>query len=122
MGMDAHLMRVRNLRQPEAENFWDNAIDLRSEEAWEDDEFTSVAELWSGRKFWELHEAIAPKDYECGEWIEVTKPMLEAMLDFATRNPDYFGGFNSVPELCRALYSYDMARKHGWIYAYEADW
>ena len=122
MGMDAYLVRVRNLKQPKQEDFWDKCISVRTHEAWDNDDMSAPAELWYGRKFWDLHEAIADKDYENGEWIEVSKEMLEKMVEFASHNPDYFGGFNSVPALCQALYSYDEAHENGWIYAYECDW
>lgn len=123
MGMDAHLLRVRNINQPKTSDFWDKVIDLRDKEAWENDDYTSPAQLWYGRKFWDLHEFMFPTaEYECGEYVEITKPMLERMVDYAARHIDYFGGFDRMPELCQALYEYDNARARGWIYVYEADW
>ena len=122
MGLDQHLLRVRNLKQCKQPDFWDNVITRRDNDSWEYDNFEKPAILWYGRKFWDLHEYIFTTSYENGEFVEVDKATLERMLDFATHNTDFFGGFNGVLELCRALYDYDAAHERGWIYVYEADW
>lgn len=124
MGMDMYLFRARNKKQFNEEGFWNKCIDLRDMNKWEDDDFTSPAQLWYGRKFWALLEYVFPEydDKMCGEFIEVNKTTLERMIEFACNHPDYFGGFNTVPALCQALYSYDEARKNGFSYFMECDW
>lgn len=124
MGMDMYLFRARNKKQFNEEGFWDKCIDLTSVEAWENDEFTSPALLWYGRKFWSLLENVFPEydDKMYGEYVKVDKETLEKMVDFACHHPNYFGTFNTVPELCQALHSYDEACKNGFSYFMESDW
>ena len=75
------------------------------------------------RKFWDLH-------YELGLYglddyandVPMTKEDVERALDFATHNEDYFGGFNTVPQLCELLRDYDDYKKDGWEIVYNANW
>lgn len=122
MGMDAYLYRVHNRREVENDNFFEKCITLNNSDAWEQDEFKSSAELWYGRKFWDLHHAVFGHNYENGTYVEVTKEMLEKMLIFAAKNTDYFGGFNTVEALCWAYHYYDEMIEHGFILLYECDW
>lgn len=120
MGMDARLVKCRNLKQPEQQDFWNNCITTDAWHEYKNKDRPAV--LWYGRKNWDLHNEIFGNDYECGEWVEVTKETLDKMLDFAAHNPDYFGDFETVPSLCRARYYYDTIHEAGWIFAYECDW
>lgn len=127
MGMDAYLYRVKNKKQPEQLNFFNECIQLRDKSYYEkEDNYDKPAELWYARKFYDLQKYIetdlCKEPYQCGEYIEVTKDMLEKMLDYAARHKDYFNGFNGVSDLCQALYDYDEAHENGWIYVYECDW
>ena len=124
MGMDMYLYRAKNKKQFNEEDFWNNCKDLSTPLAWENDNYDSPAMLWYARKFWPLLEKVFP-DYDadmCGKYVEVDKETLEEMIDFACHHPDYFGDFNTVPELCRALHSYDDAQANGYIYFMECDW
>ena len=127
MGMDAYLLRVRNKKQPEQENFWNEYVSMRDKAFYnKEDDFDKPAELWYARKFYDLQsymsDVVLDEPYECGEYVEITKEMLEKMINFATHHKDYFDGFNGVSDLCQALYDYDEAQKNGWIYVYECDW
>lgn len=129
MGMDAYLYKCRSLKQIREFDWNKDHLDLRDEESLrqdiELDDCQGVAELWYGRKFWDLHTYITTlikEPYENGDYIEITKEMLEKIVIFAALHPDYFDDFNTVPQLCRALYYYDKMREKGWIYVYEADW
>lgn len=122
MGMDAYLYRVHNRKEVNNDNFFNYCITINNADAWENDEFSASAELWYGRKFWDLHTYVFGDDYECGSYVEVTKEMLEKMLDYSCKHPDYFGGFSGVEPLCWAYYYYDKMIEEGFILLYEADW
>lgn len=121
MGMDMYLVRARTKKQIEQPDFWTECVDMQDQDAWENDEFKTPAMLWYARKFWDLLHEVFP-DYDCGEWVEVSKNQLREMIKYATEHTDYWGGFNSVPALCQALASYDEAREHGFNYFMESDW
>ena len=122
MGMDAYIYRVHNRKEIEDPNFYSKCITVEDKAGWDEDDMTKPAELWYARKFWGLHETIFGDDYECGEYIEIDKDTIEKMLDFATHNPDYFGGFVGVESLCWILQYYDKMKSNGFILVYEADW
>lgn len=117
MGMDMYIFRAHSKKELESDNFWELARE--SEESNE----VHLGEVWYARKFWDLHNNMSfLRDYECGEFIELTKDNLEEMLTFATHHTDYWDGFKSVPELCEILYSFDEMNERGYHYYYEADW
>lgn len=130
MGLDAYLYKCKNLKQIREFDWWsnDSVVDLRDDEALLhhiETDGQEIGELWYGRKFWDLHNYITTllkEPYENGNYVEITKDMLEKIVIFAALHQDYFDDFNTVPQLCRALKYYDELRKKGWIYVYEADW
>ena len=80
-------------------------------------------ELCYWRKFWGLHNELGlygPEDY--GNDVPMTKADVERAIDFATRNEDYWGDFNSVPQLCEVLRDYDVYKLDGWDIVYNANW
>ena len=80
-------------------------------------------ELCYWRKFWDLHYELGlygKDDY--GNDVPMTKEDVVVAIDFATRNEDYFGGFNSVPKLCELLRDFDSYKKQGYEIVYNANW
>ena len=75
------------------------------------------------RKFWDLHYELglySADDY--GNDVPVTKKDVERAIDFATRNEDYWGGFDSVPSLCELLFNFDEYKRQGYEIVYNANW
>lgn len=104
MGMDMYIDRVR--RDPT-----DKQIILEREEVC----------YW--RKFWDLHYALALYDgSDYGNDVPITKDDIERAIEFATHNEDYWGEFNSVPQLCELLRDYDTMKNEGWDIVYNANW
>ena len=104
MGMDMYVEKIR--RDPT-----DKLVVIEREE------------LCYWRKFWDLHDALGlygAEDY--GDDVPMTKEDVERAIDFATHNEDYFGGFDSVPQLCELLRDYDTYKKDGWDIVYNANW
>lgn len=80
-------------------------------------------ELCYWRKFWGLHYELGlygGDDY--GIDVPMTKDDVCRAIDFAARNEDYFGGFESVPQLCEILRDYDAYKQEGWEIVYNANW
>ena len=44
------------------------------------------------------------------------------MINISTHNPDYFGGFDTVPALCKILQDFDEDEENGWHYYFEFDY
>ena len=122
MGMDAYLYIVHNRKEISQDNFWDNCITVKDQEAWENYKFDKPAEVWYGRKNWDLHMQVFGNDYECGEYVEIDMNTLDEMIRAATHYPDYFGGFSTVEQLCFIYQHYTDIKAHGMILVYEADW
>lgn len=122
MGLDQYLVLAHNKHEVESENFWnglpDYSYQLHNEEEFE---YDKPAIVWYNRKNWDLHHHIA-RELDNSEWKQMDKEDLEDMLDFLTHNPDYFGDFNTVPELCRVIYNYDKIRANGLTLFYEGDY
>lgn len=75
------------------------------------------------RKFWDLHYELGlygADDY--GNDVPMTKADVERAIDFATRNEDYWGGFDSVPKLCELLRDFDEYKNQGYEVVYNANW
>ena len=75
------------------------------------------------RKFWDLHYELALYGHDdYGNDVPMTKEDVERAIYIATRNEDYFGGFDSVPQLCELLRDYDLYKEEGWDIVYNANW
>lgn len=80
-------------------------------------------ELCYWRKFSDLHYELAFYDEDgLVHDVPMTKGDVERALNFAIHNEDYFGGFQSVPDLCELLRDYDEYKKDGWDIVYNASW
>ena len=87
MGMDLNIYSARNREVFKHEGWWDS---------------NQVQREFYARKFWDLVEncSFIPKDYESGEFIEINSNNLEEMIKVACTFRDYFGTYDSVPNLC----------------------
>ena len=47
---------------------------------------------------------------------------MDELIQIAVREPDYFGGYNTVPKLCEIRDEIDFDIENGWSYYLEADW
>lgn len=121
MGMDMYLRRAHDKRELADDGvYWDY---VRNDDN-EDEEEMRMGEAWYARKWWDLHNAMSfiEKDYECGEYIRLTRKNVEEMLKYACHHRDYWNSFKSVPELCEILDRWDEMEEAGLHIFYEADW
>lgn len=110
MGMDAYIFRAKTKKAFQEDNWYNNE---------------NVKEVWYARKYWDLVQNvrfIRNVDEDCGEFILLTKNDIEEMINVATHNPDYFGGFTTVPALCEILQNFDDDEEEGWHYYFEFDY
>jgi len=110
MGMDAYIFRAKTKKAFQEDNWYNNE---------------NVKEVWYARKYWDLIQNvrfIRNVDEDCGEFILLTKNDIEEMINVATHNPDYFGGFTTVPALCEILQNFDDDEEEGWHYYFEFDY
>lgn len=120
MGLDQNIVMARSKKELNSENFYSNCIDARGINEFD---YNSPALLWYNRKNWNLHTMLAVRyNLENGEWLELNEKILEDILTFITHNPDYFDGFDSVPDICKILYNYDKIRENGFSIFYEGDY
>ena len=111
MGMDAYIFRARSKKVFKSDD-WYNSKD--------------VTEVWYARKFWDLVNHMSclkdEDDNGCSQFIKLKKSDIEEMIEIATHNKDYWGGFDSVPQLCQILYDFDTDEENGWHYYFEYDY
>lgn len=82
-------------------------------------------ELCYWRKEWDLLEIACPhyvSEEMCGEDYKVDKETLIKMLQYLTLNLDYFGTFNTVKDMCQAVYNYEENIEDGWEYVINSNW
>ena len=87
MGMDCYLWSARNREVFKHDNWWESE---------------QVKEEWYARKYWDLVEncSFIPKDYESGDFIELSRENIEEMIKVACQYKNYWGNYNDVPKLC----------------------
>lgn len=87
MGMDLNIYSARNREVFKHDGWWNS---------------DQVQEEFYARKFWDLVDncSFISKDYENGEFIELTLENIEEMIRVACTYRDYFGTYNNVPKLC----------------------
>lgn len=110
MGMDAYIFRARNKKVFKSDDWYNNR---------------DITEVWYTRKFWDLINRLSfikEEEDACGEFIKLRKDDLEEMITIATHNQDYWGGFDSVPQLCQILHDFDTDEENGWHYYFEYDY
>lgn len=112
MGMDAYIFKAKTKKAFEEHN-------------WCSEENPAVTEVWYTRKFWDLINGLSfikDVEHDAGDYIQLRKIDIEEMIDIATHTPDYFGGFESVPQLCEILYKFDKDKENGWNYYFNFDY
>ena len=109
MGMDLYIFRARTKK-------------AFSEEDWYNSE--SVTQLFYARKWWDLvdHCSFIPKDYESGDYIQLTKENFEEMIKIACEYKDYFDSYQNIPRLCELRDTFDDDEEKGYHYYLEYDW
>ena len=77
MGMDLNIYSARNREVFKHDGWWDSE---------------QVQEEFYARKFWDLVNncSFIPKDYQNGDFIELTEENLEEMIKVACTYKDYF--------------------------------
>lgn len=122
MGMDSYIYLAHSKKELENDNFWS----IMPPNVNEDEKWSTIGERWYARKFLDLHIEVVEKcfngDYECGDWVELTREDIDVMIKFASHNPDYWDGFKSVPSLCDIWYHWDDIESAGLKVFYECDW
>lgn len=103
MGLDVYIMRYKNRRTP-------NEIS---------------EELLYARKFWNLLDARFTRGYQ--DDCIVNAPIrgredMNELVEIATKEPDYWGEYKTVPTLCEIRDSIEEGIAEGWSYYLEADW
>jgi len=124
MGMDMNMWRARRAEDINAYYHGDFGFTEYDYYNDGDEEDTApVVEIYYSRKFWDLYNAMSfTHDYECGEYIRLTKAEVKEMLDFSIANPDYFDDFGTVQSLCRIYYKFDEWEARGLHVFFECDW
>ena len=103
MGMDLYIMRYKNRKTP-------NEIS---------------EELYYARKFWNLLDARFVRGYQ--DDCIVNAPIrnredMNELIEIATKEPDYWGEYKTVPTLCEIRDEIEIGIEEGWSYYLEADW
>lgn len=100
MGMDLYVYSARNHEVFKHEGWWDNP---------------NVEEKYYTRKFWDLVEncSFIPREYENGEFIEISKENLEEMIKVACEYRNYWGTYDDIPKLCELRDEYDKLEEQG---------
>lgn len=124
MGLDTYIVMCKNKHQLENEGFWDNCVTGWKRDKYDGIDYTQPAEVYYARKFWDLYSPAARRfNLENGEWSDpLTKEDIEFLIDLATHNRDYFGGFDTVPKLCEILDNYDYATDAGMIFSFSGNY
>lgn len=109
MGLDVGIYRARNHKVFDTEDWYDTP---------------AVEEVYYARKFWKLIEdaSFINVQDDCGEYIELSRENIEELIEIATHHEDYFGGFETVPSLCRILADFDTTEEEGYHYYMEFDY
>lgn len=82
-------------------------------------------ELFYARKFWELLDAKFVDRADLNSYIEtpiMKEEELEELIDIAVHNRNYFGTYDSIPQLCEIRDGFQTGRAEGYSYVLEANW
>ena len=125
MGMDSYLFVAKSKKEFSEGSYWSERDDTTSFHETTHDAVTE-GEWWYARKFYDLHEFVVNEllngEYECGDFVPMTKEMIHKMLHFCIDHPDYFESFDTVPRLCTLLHYFDKIEAAGYHVFYECDW
>lgn len=109
MGLDIYIFKARTKKAFEADDWYNS---------------DAIQEVYYARKFWTLIEQASflnVKD-DCGEFIELSRENVEELINIATHNEDYFGGFETVPRLCEILRDFEETEENDYHYYMEFDY
>lgn len=109
IGLDVNIYRTRNHQIFKTENWYTSE---------------AVTEVYYARKFWALIEqaSFININDDCGEYLELSRENVEELIEIATHNRDYFGGFETVPRLCEILRDFEETEEDGYHYYMEFDY
>lgn len=109
IGLDVSIYRARNHQIFKTEKWYDSK---------------AVTEVYYARKFWTLIEqaSFININEDCGEYLELSRENIEELIQIATHNEDYFGGFETVPRLCEILRDFEETKEEGYNYYMEFDY
>lgn len=125
MGMDLYLFTAHSKKEVTDPGFFTNLFNREpKEDAYSPYEFYAQPnEVYYARKFWDLYHNLSfTKDYECGDYVQITRNQVEEMLKIACQYEDYFCDFNTVPQLCRLLKYWDIVEENNLKVFFECDW
>ena len=103
MGLDVYITRYKNRKTP-------NEIS---------------EELYYARKFWNLLDANFVRGYQDNCIVNApirNREDMDELIEIATKEPDYWGEYKTVPILCEIRDEIETGIKEGWSYYLEADW
>ena len=61
------------------------------------------------------------REDEYAEDVRLRREDVEKILDYVAHNRDYFGGFDSVPQVCALLDEWDALMEDGWVICFNAN-
>ena len=79
-------------------------------------------EVCSWRKFWEILSVMRYSDDDYGQDVRMTKEDAEKILQLVTHHRDYWDSFDSVPQVCELLDTWDELIDEGWAICFNANW
>lgn len=103
MGMDLYISRYKNRKTP-------NEIS---------------EELYYARKFWNLLDANFVRGHQDDCIVKApirSREDMNELIEIATKEPDYWGEYKTVPTLCEIRDEIEAGIEEGWSYYLEADW
>lgn len=111
MGMDFNIYSSHNHEVFKHEEWWQSP---------------QVEEMFYTRKCWDWveHCNFIPKNYENGDFIELTLDNLNELIKVATEYKNYWGNYDDLPKLCELRDKYMEWEENGdprKLY-YEYDW
>ena len=111
MGMDLGIYRARNHEVFKHDGWWDNP---------------NVEQVFYGRKAWHYpnHCDFIPKDYENGDFFEISVENVENMIEVACHYRNYFDTYDDIPQLCelRDRMIEEEEEESSYKYFIEWDW
>ena len=74
------------------------------------------------RKFWKILRVMKYGEDEYGQDVRMTKGDVESILQLVAHHRDDFDGFNSVPQVCKLLDTFDEFEDEGLVINLNANW
>ena len=74
------------------------------------------------RKNYDLLDIMKYGEDDYGQDVCMRKEDVEKILDYVAHNRDYFGGFQTVPDVCELLDQWDELKDDGWVICFNSTW